>query len=116
MSCSVAGGPLTVFDLPLTAVWLSLTSASTSLALFDTSLTLAVTGRSSTAVDLLVVVTAEPDGILNVSSFITAEVVFRVGGGPLPTAGEVAELISSITTVFNGFCVPYNIDKQRHKR
>ena len=106
VSC-LAGGSLTVFDSPLTVAELPLTLAGEFSTVFVTLLTTsAVVVEPSSAVDLPVVVTAEPTGTLNVSSFIMAEVVFDVGGGALPAAGEAPELISSITTVFNGFCVP----------
>ena len=67
----------------------------------------------STVIDLLVLVTAVeliiPVNCFNVSSFFAVELVF-VGNGSLSTAGELPEPISSMRTVFNGFCVCNNLN------
>ena len=113
-SCKTTGS-LTALGSLLTVVELSLSLAGNCSTAFDTALTilevsLAVIDEFLTVVDLLVVVAAAAStvpvkslGTLDVSSF---EVVLTVAGESLSIAGKAPEPISSINTVFNGFCVP----------
>ena len=104
---------LTVLDSPLTVVELSLILAGNSSTGFDTILTIVEASLVIlTVVDLLAdvavgasTVPTKSLGILDVSSLITVKVV--LAGGPLSITGEAAKPISSINTVFNGFCVPW---------
>lgn len=102
-------GSLTVFDSPLTVVELSLTWAGKSLTLLVAFLTIVEVFLGELLTVVVAVgtsaVPASSCEILDVLSFVTAGAVLTVGGGPLSIAGKVPEPISSIKTVFNGFCV-----------
>ena len=91
-----------MFDSSLTVVELSLVLAGESLTVLDTFLpTVETSSTECLTADSAVVVKC----LDKLESFFTVEADLTVASEPVSTAIEGSEPISSMRTVFSGFCI-----------